>query len=81
MKEYGFERLVKATNYPPKTDREKAQWEWYRHFRQVDPDFDWKMPIDFYGLIIDETGSPIWGNVSKHDLDHFSRNSFKIVTD
>lgn len=61
MKEKGFDHLIKATNYPPVTDREKAQWEWYRSISKIDPSFDWKMPIEFYGKVVDEYEQPIVG--------------------
>jgi hypothetical protein len=62
MREKGFTRLIRTTNYPPITDREIAQWKWYDYIKEIDPDFDWKMPIEFYGQVIDiDTEKPISG--------------------
>lgn len=52
-------RLFKATNYPPQTAEEKAQWEWWDAMDKSDPDFQWKMPIEFYGKVIDQFDQPV----------------------
>jgi hypothetical protein len=54
-------RLFKATNYPPRTAEEKAQWEWWDKMDKTDPDFQWKMPIEFYGKVLDQFGQPVAG--------------------
>jgi hypothetical protein len=61
MKDKGFDRLIKSTNYPPKTDREIAQWEWIKHISDLDPSYNWKMPITFFGKVVDEFDQPIHG--------------------
>lgn len=52
-------RLFKSTNYPPQTAEEKAQWEWWGTMDKADPDFQWKMPIEFYGKVVDQFGEPV----------------------
>jgi hypothetical protein len=52
-------RLFKATRYPPETFEEKAMWDWWRAMEKADPKFEWKMPIEFYGTVIDQHGEPI----------------------
>jgi hypothetical protein len=52
-------RLFKSTNYPPQTAEEKAMWEWWDAMDKADPDFQWKMPIEFYGKVIDQFGQPV----------------------
>ena len=52
-------RLFKSTNYPPQTAEEKAQWEWWDAMEKTDPDFQWKMPIEFYGKVVDQFGQPV----------------------
>lgn len=54
-------RLFKATNYPPRTAEEKAQWAWWDAMEKTDPDFQWKMPIKFYGMVLDQFGQPVTG--------------------
>jgi hypothetical protein len=54
-------RLFKATNYPPRTTEERAQWEWWEKMDKVDSDFQWKMPIEFYGKVVDQFGQPVTG--------------------
>jgi hypothetical protein len=51
--------LFKSTNYPPQTAEEKAQWDWWRTMRKADPSFEWKMPIEFYGKVIDQFGAGV----------------------
>lgn len=52
-------RLFKSTRYPPETPEEKAMWEWWRAMKKADPNFEWKMPIEFYGRVVDQFGEPV----------------------
>jgi hypothetical protein len=52
-------KLFKSTRYPPETAEEIAMWDWWHAIQKADPDFQWKMIIDFYGRVIDQTGAPI----------------------
>jgi len=54
-------RLFKSTNYPPQTAEEKAMWEWWDAMDKADPDFQWKMPIEFYGKVVDQFNQPVDG--------------------
>jgi hypothetical protein len=54
-------RLFKSTNYPPQTAEEKAQWDWWRAMRKTDPSFEWKIPIEFYGKVIDQFSNGVAG--------------------
>lgn len=54
-------QLFKCTNYPPRTAEENAMWEWWDAMDKADPDFQWKMPIEFYGKVIDQFGQPVAG--------------------
>jgi Carboxypeptidase regulatory-like domain len=54
-------RLFKSNNYPPQTTEEKAMWEWYNTMEKTDPNFQQKMPIEFYGKVVDQFGKPIPG--------------------
>src|SRR4051812_33637512 len=51
--------LVKSTRYPPVTAQEKAMWEWWRQSTKADPKFEWKMPIEFYGKVVDQSGNNV----------------------
>jgi hypothetical protein len=52
-------RLFKSTNYPPHTAEEKAMWDWWDKMDKADSDFQWKMPIEFYGKVVDQFGKPV----------------------
>ena len=54
-------RLFKSTNYPPHTVEEKAMWEWYDAMEKADESWQWKMPIEFYGKVIDQFSNPVVG--------------------
>ena len=51
--------LFKSTNYPPQTAEEKTMWEWWEAMDKADPDFQWKIPIEFYGKVVDQFGQPV----------------------
>ncbi len=54
-------RLFKSTNYPPQTAEEKAQWEWWDAMEKADESWQWKMPIEFYGKVIDQFSNGVPG--------------------
>ena len=54
-------RLFKSTNYPPQTIEEQAMWEWYDAMEKADESWQWKMPIEFYGKVIDQFSNPVVG--------------------
>lgn len=51
--------LLKSTRYPPETPEEKALWDWWHAMEKSDPKFEWKMPIEFYGRVVDQFGAPV----------------------
>lgn len=54
-------RLFKSKRYPPETDEEKAMWEWWNTMSKLDSNFEWKMPIEFFGKVVDQLNAPIAG--------------------
>jgi hypothetical protein len=36
-----------------------SKWEEWKRKREADPDFEWKMPIVFFGRVIDENDEPV----------------------
>jgi hypothetical protein len=52
-------KLFKSTRYPPVTPEEQAMWDWWHTMEKIDPKFEWKMPIEFYGLVVDQSGQPV----------------------
>jgi hypothetical protein len=48
-------------NHAPTTPEEKAIMDWWRYMDTVDPKFQWKTPLAFYGLVIDQHGLPVSG--------------------
>jgi hypothetical protein len=49
----------KYTNYPPESDERKALWAWWHRMEKLDPGFEWKMPISFYGKVVDQFGASV----------------------
>jgi hypothetical protein len=41
--------------YEPRDPR----WQWWNEQKKIDPKFEWKMPIEFYGIVVDETEASI----------------------
>jgi hypothetical protein len=52
-------RLFRMKGYPPTTAEHKAMWDWWRAMEKADLKFQWKMPIEFYGVVVDQFGFPI----------------------
>jgi hypothetical protein len=46
---------------PPRTSDPEELRKWWETMRQRDRRFEWKMPIEFYGRVIDDQGQPIEG--------------------
>ncbi|MEJ0089789.1 MAG: hypothetical protein WDM80_08610 [Limisphaerales bacterium] len=65
--------LFKSTNYPPQTAGEKAMWEWWDAMDKADPQFQWKMPIEFYGKVVDQFGEPVPEAMAELGLDNGHR--------
>lgn len=34
-------------------------WDWWNRMEKTDPQFQWKMPIEFYGKVVDQFGQPV----------------------
>lgn len=43
--------------YEPRDPR----WQWWNEMLAADKKFEWKMPINFYGKVVDENGQPVAG--------------------
>jgi Carboxypeptidase regulatory-like domain len=41
------------------------RWEWWRAMEKQDPKFEWEMPINFYGKVVDQDNKPIAGAAVK----------------
>ena len=54
-------RFFKSKRYPPETAEEKAMWEWWNTMSKLDSNFEWKMPIEFFGRVVDQFGAPVAG--------------------
>jgi hypothetical protein len=37
------------------------RWEWWKQMKKRDPKFEWKMPINFYGKVLDQANQPVHG--------------------
>ena len=51
-------QIPNGGNYQGMSD---PRWEWWKEMQRRDPKFEWKMPINFYGKVIDEAGQPVQG--------------------
>ncbi|MBK8478800.1 MAG: carboxypeptidase regulatory-like domain-containing protein [Opitutaceae bacterium] len=51
----------KMVQPPPRGASEAEQWAWWRAMSEKDRFFEYKMPISFYGRVVDEAGVPIAG--------------------
>lgn len=51
----------KVVQPPPRTASEAEKWAWWRAMSEKDRFFEYKMPISFYGQVVDESGAPIAG--------------------
>jgi Carboxypeptidase regulatory-like domain len=45
----------------PGYDPSLPQWTEWKRRRKADPQFEWKMPINFYGRVLDQNGQPVKG--------------------
>lgn len=46
---------------PPPGATEAEKWDWWREMGRRDPAFQFKIPIRFYGKVVDERGNPVSG--------------------
>jgi hypothetical protein len=46
-------------NHEPTNSDERAIWDWWTHMHDVDPKFEWKTPLDFYGVVVDQHQQPV----------------------
>jgi hypothetical protein len=35
------------------------RWQWWNRMDKIDPSFEWKMPINFYGRVVDQDNLPV----------------------
>ncbi len=64
-----------------KTD---PKWIWWNEQSARDPYFEWKMPIRFFGKVIDEKGSPVAGATASFlwtDMSSEGTSSLQATTD
>ena len=54
-------RLFKSKEYPPKSPDVQAMWDWWLAMDKADHSFQWKMPIEFYGIVLDQFDQPVAG--------------------
>jgi len=50
---------------PPPEASEAEKWAWWHAMSEKDPFFEYKMPISFYGQVVDEVGQPVSGATIK----------------
>ncbi len=50
------------------------RWRWWNSMQKADPSFEWKIPINFYGRVVDQSDQPVaqanirfkWTDASLH---------------
>lgn len=52
-------KLVKITHNPPLTEEEKQTARWLDMLKSAGTGVQYKMPIDFYGMAVDQDGKPL----------------------
>jgi hypothetical protein len=52
-------KMFRSRRYPPVTPEEKAMWSWYLWAKAKDPSMDWKSPIEFYGIVVDQDNNAL----------------------
>jgi hypothetical protein len=64
---------------------EDPRWEWWKKMKKADREFEWRMPIRFYGKIVDwETGDPVEGarvKLTWTDLSERGSSEANLTTD
>jgi hypothetical protein len=50
-----------AVEPPPRTSDPEELQRWWQTMRQRDRQFEWKMPIEFYGRVLDDRDQPVSG--------------------
>jgi hypothetical protein len=48
-------------DYPPKTEEAARMWQWMDAILKADPDAEWKAPIEFYGMVVNQSNQPLSG--------------------
>jgi hypothetical protein len=48
-------------NHDPTNPEEQAIWDWWFRMHEVDAKFEWKTPIAFYGVVVDQRRRPVPG--------------------
>lgn len=64
-----------------KTD---PKWIWWNEQNARDPSFEWKMPINFYGKVVDEDCNPVGGATAKciwTDLSSKGTSTAEVTSD
>ena len=64
-----------------KTD---PKWIWWNEKSAIDPQFEWKMPISFYGKVVDEDGQPVSGTTASFiwtDMSAQGTSTIESVSD
>jgi hypothetical protein len=65
---------------PPRTSDPEELRRWWETMRQRDRRFEWKMPIEFYGRVIDDQSQPVeganirfqWTDLSPHGTSEYT---------
>ncbi len=69
---------------PPRTTDKEELHQWWLKMTKLDKNFEWKMPVEFYGKVIDNQSHPVSAaTVSAHwtDLSATGSSERTLVTD
>jgi len=74
--------LAKSTKFPPEGPESEAMWQWWRKMKAVDPRFEYKRPISFFGMVVDQDGRPIDGASAVVGISaHRGEEELRLTTD
>lgn len=69
---------------PPRTTDKEKLHQWWLAMSKLDKNFEWKMPIEFYGKVIDDQGQPV-GNANVNfqwtDLSQKGTSEYNTFSD
>jgi hypothetical protein len=52
-------KMYKYQDFPPKTEDGIRMWRWWNAMEKADATFELKMPIEFYGRVVDQSNNPV----------------------
>ena len=58
---------------------EDPRWKWWNTMKKVDPSFEWKIPIEFYGRVVDQDSAPVADAVIRYGWNDVDGNHERFM--